>query len=69
MKKILAIASVLVLALSLLTACNGDSDTPGGNNNNSGGNNNSPGGNNNNNSGGQSAHGHGTFIRERHASF
>jgi len=41
MKKLLAIALIAILALSLLTACNGNSNTPGG-----GGNNNSAGGNN-----------------------
>ena len=57
MKKILAIALVAVLMLSLLTACSGGNDTPsgGGNNNggnstpsgNNGGNNSTPSGNNN----------------------
>ena len=61
MKKILAIAFVMILALSLLTACGGDSNSDGGENNNGGGNN-TPSGNNsggdnsnpggNNNSGG-----------------
>ena len=50
MKKIFAIALVMVLALSLLTACGGNGD----NNNSTGGNNSNPtstNGNNNNNAG------------------
>jgi len=53
MKRILMLALVLILALSLMTACGGNSDTPGGNNNTEG-NNNTPGGNNNNNPDGTS---------------
>ena len=50
MKKLIAIALVMVLALSLLTACGGgNSNTPsGGNNNTPSGNSSTPGGNDNN---------------------
>ena len=56
MKKIFAIALVIVLALSLLTACGGNSNTPSGGDNTNppsnsstpGGNNSTPGGNDNN---------------------
>jgi predicted small secreted protein len=54
MKKIIAIALVVVLALSLLTACGGNSNTPsgGGNSTNSPSNSSTPSGNGGDNSGG-----------------
>ena len=53
MKKILAIALVMVLALSLLTACGGDNNS-GSSGNNNGGGNNTPSGNSGNGGGNNS---------------
>ena len=63
MKKLVALALVMVLALSLLTACGGNSNTPSGGDNTPSGNNSTPGGNEstpggNNNNGGDSAIGY-----------
>ena len=52
MKKLVALALVMVFALSLLTACGGgNSNTPSGGDNTPSGNNSTPSGNNNNNTG------------------